>query len=201
MFAAKSLACRRGKRLLFRNVGFALEAGGLLLVSGRNGSGKSSLLRILAGLLPAFEGEMVWQGAPVNDLQSHHAHLHYLGHANALRPEFTPSEMLDYWRALRTVTVADEKLAETFGLTAFLNTPIRYLSAGQKRRLALTRLAIGDALLWLLDEPVVSLDEAGRDLLAKTLARHRTQGGMAIIATHQPDDFKNAQHLALDGRA
>lgn len=201
---AKSLACRRGKRLVFRDLGFAVDGGGLLLVRGRNGSGKSSLLRVLAGLLPAFEGEMFWGGAPVRDLAAQRARVAYIGHCDAVKPELTVAETVAYWRALRGSNpkgfdARRENFFESFGLEELRDRPVRMLSAGQKRRLALTRLVVDDVPLWLLDEPATALDDKAQTLLAGLIAKHRTKGGIAIVATHQKADFKNAQHLALDG--
>jgi heme exporter protein A len=195
---AKSLACRRGKRLVFRDLGFAVDGGGLLLVRGRNGSGKSSLLRVLAGLLPAFEGEMLWSGKPVRDFAAHRVRTVYIGHYDAVKPELTVAETIGYWRALRGRKTKNDCL-ETFRLDELCDRSVRHLSAGQKRRLALTRLVLGDAPLWLLDEPATALDDKGQALLAGLIEKHRAKGGIAIVATHQKTDFKNARHLVLDG--
>ena len=194
MFAARSLAVRRGRRLLFRDASFALERGGLLLVTGANGSGKSSLLRALAGLLPLAQGEVFWQGEAVRDFAAHRGRLHYLGHADALKPELSAGEMLGYWSAVRGDAAPDTGLLEPFGLAA--GTPVKYLSAGQRRRLALARLALAGAPLWLLDEPATALDAKGRELLASLVAGHRRKGGIAVIAAHRDMDFEGAR-LAL----
>jgi heme exporter protein A len=206
MLTVKSLASRRSRRLVFRGVGFELGEGGLLLVTGRNGSGKSSLLRALAGLLPIFEGEMAWQGEAVRDFASHRARLHYLGHLDALKPELNPEETLAYWKSLygeepRLIPEPDipgSEILGAFGLASSRQTKIRHLSAGQKRRLALARLLIGNAPLWLLDEPGTSLDTLGQALLDKLIGQHRAKGGMAIIASHDEHDFPDTQHLSLD---
>jgi heme exporter protein A len=202
MLKAESLACRRGRHLVIRNVGFTLGAGSLLLVTGRNGSGKSSLLRVLAGLLPLFAGEMFWNGKQIEDFAVHRARVHYLGHRDALKPELTVAETIDYWHALfRARPVSDTTFLEPFGLAGSQATPVRYLSAGQKRRLALARLAMIEAPMWLLDEPSTALDGKGQGLLEQLVAKHRAGGGAAVIATHHDADFGDAQHLALDGAA
>jgi heme exporter protein A len=192
MLTVKSLACRRGRRLLFRGLDFTLGAGGLLLVTGRNGSGKSSLLRLLAGLLPAYEGDILWQDGPVSG-----QHVHYLGHLDALKPELTVAETIRYWRTLYQQLKG--KSLDLFGFAELQDTPVRYLSVGQKRRLALMRLTIHEAPLWLLDEPSTALDDKGQTVLTNLIARHRARDGLAIIATHQSADYADGQKLSLDG--
>jgi heme exporter protein A len=202
MLKVESLACRRGRRLVFRDVGFTLDAGGLLLVTGRNGCGKSSLLRMLAGLLSPARGEILWHGESAIDNPSHAARVHYLGHLDAAKPELTVAEMCDYWRVLRRAPpVTGSDFLKPFGLDDIALRPIRYLSAGQKKRLALTRLMLDEAPLWLLDEPMTALDAAGQKLLANLLKAHRAKGGIAIVATHHANDEPDAKTLTLGGDA
>jgi len=198
MFAARSLTIRRGGRFVLRGVDFTVAAGGLLLVTGANGSGKSSLLRALAGLLPASGGEILWHNEAVQDFAAHRARLHYLGHLDALKAELSVAEMLGYWSALRGAAPPRADLAEQFGLAR--DMPVRFLSAGQKRRLTLARLTLDDAQLWLLDEPATALDAKGRELLVTLVAAHRKKSGVTVIAAHQTSDF-TGQHLVLDEAA
>lgn len=197
MLKVQSLACRRGKRFVFRDIDFNLEAGDLLLVTGANGSGKSSLLRLLAGLLAPAQGSLFWQGEPIREWADHRTRLHFLGHSDALKPELTTSEMLSFWRALRGLKQKDQSVLQFFALDHLHNVPVRHLSAGQKRRLALTRLIVDDAPLWLLDEPATALDSGGQARLLALIARHRAQGGVAVIATHQALPVLDAQTLQL----
>lgn len=193
MFEAKSLSCRRGARLVFRDVAFCLPAGGLLQVTGRNGSGKSSLLRVLAGLSPKAGGDIWWHNRALDD--AYRNGLHYVGHQDALKPELTGDEMLDYWRALRNGAVVD--FVDAFGIEPFWRKPVRVLSAGQKRRLALSRLMLGEADLWLLDEPATALDSEGQKLLGAAIAEHRAKGGTVIAAVHHVMDVADGQILTM----
>jgi heme exporter protein A len=198
MLKVEMLTARRGRRLVFREIDFELGPGSLLLVTGRNGCGKSSLLRVLAGLLPAYSGRMFWRGKALESALDR-TQLHYLGHQDALKPQLTVVEILAYWQALRgDVTMAREMLLKTFGLTELQATPVRHLSAGQKKRLALARLKLSEAPLWLLDEPSTSLDRVGQEFLGALISDHCRGGGLAIIATHQDLPFDKAQKLSLD---
>jgi heme exporter protein A len=203
----EDLACRRGERIVFVGASFRLSPGGALILSGANGSGKSSLLRLVAGLLTPAAGRLLWGTAPVvADLTSHHARLHYIGHQDALKPAMTPREVLAFAAALRGRRLAsaepafDEALA-AFDLEGIADWPCRWLSAGQRRRVALARLLASRAPLWLLDEPTTALDSDSQAGLEQAIATHRTKGGMAMIATHAPIQLDMATTLALDSLA
>jgi len=190
MLEANNLECVRGERRLFAGVGFRLEAGELLYLQGRNGAGKTSLLRMLIGLLPPEAGEIRWQGENIRRLgEDYRAHLCYLGHLNAIKEELTPLENL-----LAAAQLADEPLAEDDALDALEQVGLagredlacRYLSQGQKRRVALARLVQEKRALWVLDEPFVALDVAAVDWLAGLIGAHLQRGGLAVMTTHQP---------------
>ncbi len=190
MIDVRNLSCTRGERTLFRNVSFRLEAGGLLHVAGTNGSGKTSLLRILCGLGAADGGEVRWRGEPiVAQRETYGREVVYLGHAVALKDDLSATENLQVACLLagRPVTpeVAREALV-AFGLAACAHLPVRALSQGQKRRAALARLALSThAPLWILDEPFSALDvDAVRDLEQRVVA-YLDGGGSAIFTTHQ----------------
>lgn len=188
------LCCRRGGRVVFGGLGFALEAGGALVLHGPNGSGKSSLLRILAGLLRPAGGRLLWNGAQVRDEpEAHRARLHYVGHLDALKPLMTPRETLRFFAALRGQPAGVEQALARLGLAGLADLPGRYLSAGQRRRVALARLIASPAALWLLDEPTVTLDAEASAALEAMMADHRAAGGMIVLATHTG--------IALDGAA
>lgn len=189
MLTATDLACVRGDRRLFSGLGFTLEAGAWIYLTGENGSGKTSLLRILVGLSPAEAGEIRWQGVAIGRLGDEYRRaVTYLGHHNALKEELTARENLCTGAALAGVNLdaarADIVLAEV-GLAGREELPVRFLSQGQKRRVALARLLWSEAPLWILDEPFVALDAAAVLWLAGKLASHLASGGMAILTSHQ----------------
>lgn len=196
MLEARDLACLRGERVVFAGLSFALEAGGALLLTGANGAGKSSLLRLLAGLLAPAEGALLWQGEDaLADRPAHAARLRYVGHGDALKPALTARENLAFFARLWGGAV--DPALEALGLDALAELPARVLSAGQKRRLGLARLALAPAPLWLLDEPTTGLDTASVGRLGALLARHRDAGGMVLAATHLPLPLPGARELRL----
>jgi heme exporter protein A len=197
-FTGRALACRRGERLIFRGLDFALPAGGALVLLGPNGSGKSSLLRLMAGLTPPAGGALAWDGVELReDRAAHRARLHFVGHSDALKPVLSARETLDFWARMRGMPGDVTPALAQFGLAGAADLPCRYLSAGQRRRLALARLIAAPAPLWLLDEPLTSLDtEAATQLLA-AVAAHRRSGGRIVLSTHAPIDLPDAARLSL----
>lgn len=196
MLQAHGLGCLRGERVVFSELSFTLPAGGALLLLGANGAGKSSLLRVLAGLLPAAEGTLLWDGEDaLADRVAHAARLRYLSHQDALKPAFSARDNLAFFARLWGGDV-DSALAAV-GLHELADLPARVLSSGQKRRLALARLALSPAPLWLLDEPTIGLDAASVARLGPLLATHRAAGGAVIAATHLPLPLPDAAELRL----
>ena len=196
----ENLACRRGERLVFAGLDCRLPPGGALVLTGSNGSGKSSLLRLLAGLLVPAAGRLSWAGVQVTaDPARYRAAIHYVGHLDGVKPALTPREMLLFWAAARDITrpAIDAALA-SFGIESAADWSCRWLSAGQRRRLALARLVAAPAPIWLLDEPGAALDGDGDDRLAAAIAAHRAMGGRIAVATHQPIAIVGAMTLALD---
>jgi heme exporter protein A len=198
-FQGEKLTCVRGGRRVFHDLSFALEAGGALLLTGPNGSDKSSLLRIMAGLLKPAAGKLSREGtAADDDPDGMRAELHYIGHLDAVKPVLSVSENLAFWAGLRANDGGGIGAAlEPFGLGPLAETPARLLSAGQRRRLALSRLIAAPAVLWLLDEPSVGLDRDSLAALEAAIARHRGSGGMVIVATHTTIDLPGAERLKL----
>ena len=199
-FSGGGLACRRGGRLVFQGLDFALAAGGALLLTGPNGSGKSSLLRVMAGLTPPSAGGLAWNRTAVtDDPPAHRARLHLVGHLDALKPVLTVGETLAFWAAMRGGTRAAVLPAlARFHLVPLAELPCRFLSAGQRRRLALARLVASPAPVWLLDEPGTGLDEASTTDLLAAIAQHRASGGMVAAATHADLPLPDAKPLALE---
>jgi heme exporter protein A len=200
---AERLSCRRGERPVFADIGFALDAGAALLLTGANGSGKSSLLRLLAGLLPAESGEIYWRNAPAAaDPEGYRAEIAFLGHRDAVKSGLTVGENIAGWAVLyRAPANAGTMALAGFDLERLADLPARYLSAGQRRRLALARLLLVPRSLWLLDEPQTGLDEAATERLVAAIARHRAEGGIAIVASHGGLDLPAAERLDLDPAA
>ena len=189
MLEADNLECVRGERRLFAGLGFKLEAGELLYLQGKNGAGKTSLLRMIIGLLPPEAGEIRWKGQSIRrNGEDFRADLCYLGHLNAIKEELTPLENL-----LASAHLADEALSEDDALDALEQVGLagredlacKYLSQGQKRRVALARLVHERRALWILDEPFVALDVAAVAWLAEIISAHLQRGGLAVMTTHQ----------------
>jgi heme exporter protein A len=196
---AEELSCRRGERLIFTGLSLIVRAGGAVVLTGANGSGKSSLLRLLATLLTPAVGRVSWGGAPVSeDIAAYRACLLYVGHLDAIKPALSVRETLGFWAAMRGVEAASLDRALTgFGLDRVADWPCRWLSAGQRRRLALARLIAIPAPLWLLDEPGAALDADGETRLDEAIAAHRATGGRLVVATHQAAALPGAIELRL----
>ena len=179
----------RGERLLFDNISFSVKPGGFLQLTGPNGSGKTSLLRIVCGLLTPESGEVRWQGAPIRSLEEEYSRsITYIGHRNGVKEELSSLENLRISSGLAgfelTRAQAKEALSRV-GLAGRENLPARFLSEGQRRRSAIARLIACTTVLWVLDEVVASLDHAAVTLIEAIIGEHLSKGGMAIVATHQ----------------
>jgi len=204
---ADDLACRRGERLVFAGVSFRLPAGGALLLTGTNGSGKTSLLRILATLIRPAGGRLLWGAAPVGAVvAAYRAQLDFVGHQDGVKPGLTPRETLAFWAVLRGVEPAGlsrvlEAALQAFALDEVADWPCRWLSAGQRRRIALARLIAAPASTWLLDEPTSALDHENQSRLERAIAEHRASGGRVVVASHTPIDIGTATALTLDAFA
>jgi len=201
----EALCVERGRRLVLEDVGFTLASGESLRVVGRNGAGKSTLLRALAGLLPLCSGRIRLGSAEGEDAS---VATHYLAHADGLRAVLTALENLQFWRAMLCEPRGANGLSPLealtrVGLAPLAEAPVGVLSAGQKRRIALSRLFVASRPLWLLDEPLTGLDQRARDQFAQAMRAHCEGGGIVVVATHEPLGFETTRTLDLDagGRA
>ena len=196
LLAAQDVAAFRGERLVLRGLSFGVAAGEALLLLGPNGSGKSTLLRLLAGLKRPDAGQVLWQGEDaLADLSAHARRVAYLGHQDAIKPGLSVVENLLFAAAGQSILPALDAL----GLAPLAELPARMLSAGQSRRLALARVVLSPAPLWLLDEPTLGLDAASVARLGVLLAAHRDRGGIVVAATHLPLPLPDAATLRLEG--
>ena len=185
--SATDLACRRGERMLFRGLSLALDPGEAVQISGANGIGKSSLLRILAGLLPAYAGKVECTGT-----------IGLIDERPALDPHLPLGRALGFWQRLDGP--ADNEMAR-LGLIGLDVVPVRYLSTGQKKRAALARLIGQRAAVWLLDEPLNGLDQVAATLTQQLAAEHLAAGGICVIASHQRFELAGMRQLALEDHA
>ena len=199
---AQGLACARGGRLVFEGIDFTVTPGAALLLHGPNGSGKTSLLRLIAGFLEPAAGALTWNGRPFDDEDDDEAtaRIAYVGHLDAVKRALSVAENLAFWAGLYGGGGVDVPAAlDRFGMAHLADVPARFLSAGQRRRLGLARLLVAPASLWLLDEPTVTLDENSVAAVEALIAEYRSRGGMVMIATHAGMAIPEADVLTLGG--
>jgi len=194
LLQAQSLECSKNDTVLFRDFGFALNSGEILQVDGANGSGKTSLLRILCGLAQADQGVVKWRGQDIHGYRSEYLQdMVYVAHSNGIKTDLTALENLSLVQALCT-KVSDRTLAEALamvGLLDYAELPAANMSSGQRRRLALARVLVTDACLWVLDEPFTSLDELSKQLVTSMVIKHVKNGGSVILTTHESVDWQD----------
>ncbi|MBO6521720.1 MAG: heme ABC exporter ATP-binding protein CcmA [Rhodospirillales bacterium] len=186
VFSGHNIDCVRGERQVLSGATFSLESGAALVLRGANGSGKSTLLRLMAGLMRPVAGAITWDGEDIaDDPHEHNRRIAYIGHADAVKPALSVTENVSFWSELSGAggMRATEALT-ALGIGHLADLPARYLSAGQRRRVTLTRMLTSGAPLWLLDEPTTALDQDTSDALRGLIDRHLASGGMAVISTH-----------------
>jgi len=199
VLTASNLCCVRQDRILFEAVNLQLTAGQLLQIGGKNGAGKSSLLRILAGLAQPDDGEVLWQNLPFDE-SDFPQNLCFIGHLSGIQPQLTALEHLEFWQAAFGLAPSDGyQVLATLGLAGLEDIPCQLLSAGQQRRVSLARLWLTKRPLWILDEPFTALDQSAIVLLQQKFTEHLANGGAIILTTHQPltQHFPAAQLLEL----
>lgn len=188
LLKGENLAAMRGERLIFANVDFTVGAGEALTLTGRNGAGKSTLMRIIAGLARPFAGEVRWRGElALRQREEFTAEFIYAGHKDGLKTALTARENLEMAARLSGHHAATpDQALERFGILDLADLPVGYMSAGQRRRVALGRLILADAPLWLLDEPLTAIDAATIAVLGEVMREHLADGGLIVAATHAP---------------
>ncbi|MGC2456511.1 MAG: cytochrome c biogenesis heme-transporting ATPase CcmA [Gallionellaceae bacterium] len=197
------LACTRGDHQLFSGLSFSLSNGELLRVEGANGSGKTSLLRTLCGFIPPAAGEVRWRGQNIHELdEDYFAEMVYLGHHNAIKDELNALENLRISAGIAGCAVDDKQAVSALrrmGLRGRETLPVKVLSQGQRRRVALARLLVGNASLWILDEPLTALDVGAVGMMQELIGEHLANRGMVIYTTHQPLEVTGVvtRHLSL----
>ncbi|TNV18049.1 cytochrome c biogenesis heme-transporting ATPase CcmA [Buttiauxella sp. B2] len=197
MLDAINLTCVRDDRMLFSELSFSVSSGEMVQIAGKNGAGKTSLLRILAGLAQPDEGEVKWQNEGLSRIRyQYNQDLLWLGHQPGIKTVLTAFENLSFYHANGAQSLRWQALTEV-GLLGFEDVPVNQLSAGQQRRVALARLWLSSHKLWILDEPFTAIDVAGVDKLTQQLQRHTKNGGMVILTTHQPLNVENVRQIHL----
>jgi heme exporter protein A len=196
---ARDLAVWRGDRCLFEALDFDLGAQQLAVVIGANGAGKTTLLRVLAGLAAPSAGSLTWRGAVLSSLPlEYRGEIAYRGHLDGLKKDLTVLENLRFHAAIWGGEAPLEPLLDDLKLTEAADVRVRHLSAGQQRRTALATLKLTHAKLWILDEPTTNLDAEGRSRILDWIRQHRSAGGAAIVATHQPEEFTESGALVVE---
>lgn len=191
-FEVKELGCVRGGRTLFEGLSFSLNPGQGVVLTGPNGSGKTSLLRILAGFLAPASGSLIWAGDEAkNGFDLLPGYSHFLGHAQALKPFLTVRENLKFWQKILGGSGDLEGPSKKTGVSELLDFPVKFLSEGQRKRVNLARFLVEPLPIWLMDEPAAGLDNNGQQILGGLILEHLKKGGIFIAATHQ--------ELAIEG--
>ncbi|ENK0808234.1 cytochrome c biogenesis heme-transporting ATPase CcmA [Vibrio fluvialis] len=189
MLEVKNLTAIRDERVLFEGLSFTIQSGELVQIEGRNGTGKTTLLRIVTGLGDRDDGEIHWNNVNIEaDRDSYHQELLFLGHQTGVKRELTALENLRFYQAVHAAGTQEEDLYQALtqvGLAGREDVPVAQLSAGQQRRVALARLWLSRQKLWILDEPLTAIDKQGVKVLEALFLQHAEQGGIVVLTTHQ----------------
>ena len=202
MLEVRELECVRGDHRLFKGLNFSLQQGELLYLRGSNGSGKTSLLRTICGLMAPADGQVFWKGKDIHsEREEYNRELTYLGHLNGIKGELSAIENLNFANSLSGIKKSENEILhalERLGLAGREDLPTKVLSQGQKRRVALARLLLTDSTIWILDEPFTALDVHAVELLSDLIVNHVKSDGMAILTTHQTVEIDSSMMRELD---
>ena len=202
MILANNITCKRGSKIVFRNLSFKFEHNVATIISGKNGSGKTSLLRLLANLLYPKSGDFVWKGKSIyKNLEKYLKEITYIADNNSSKEKFTVTENINYWKGLFNSKMTHEqfmRLIDNLDLREKMNQPVSMLSKGQKRKLELTRLIIEERKIWILDEPFLGLDQDSVNIIGQTISDHLSHDGMVILSTHSPVSISSKKYIDLD---
>ena len=202
MILANNITCKRGNRIIFRNLSFRIDDGIATIISGKNGSGKTSLLRILANLLKPKSGELIWKGKSIyKNLDDYYKQLTFVADKNSSKGNLSVVENMNFWKNLYSSSISYEgfmKLLDSLNLSLFVNELVYKLSSGQKRKLELTRLIIEERNLWILDEPFLGLDQDTINIIGQTITDHLMQKGSVILSSHIPVSISSKKYIDLD---
>jgi heme exporter protein A len=198
MLVVENIDCALSERLIFKGLGFCLQPGALLLLKGANGSGKTSLIRVLSGQLPAASGQVTWEGKPIHNNADFKRDLMLVGHKSAVKLDATVAENLSFWGRMYGTEALVGAAMRFYNLEKFKDTPAHELSAGWQRRVALARLIVVPCKLWLLDEPTNFLDEEAVILTAALIETRVTQGGIVIAASHSMNSAVASHTLTME---
>ncbi len=206
MLEARKIAGSRSEHQLFRDLSFRALPGEIIYVRGPNGAGKTTLLRMLCGLIRPDDGAIFWDGVPLADCETEfHRALAYIGHENGIKGDLTALENLQFFQRINSAhsNLSPTQVLDRLGIPTLAHIPCRYLSAGQKRRVAMARLLTSNARLWLLDEPFTGLDETARHIVSDLVAEHLASEGLCIATSHQPLDYDRfgAREITLGTRS
>ena len=202
MILANNITCRRGNNLIFENLNFKVEDGVATIISGKNGSGKTSLVRILGNLLKPKKGELIWKGKSIHkNIDEYHKQITYIADTNCSKDKLSVYENMKFWKNLYNSSISNEiinKLLDNINLQSFINEPVYRLSTGQKRKLELTRLVIEERHMWTLDEPFLGLDQETVNIIGQTISDHLLQNGAVILSSHVPVSITSKKYIDLD---
>ncbi len=193
-FEIKNISCIRGNKLLFKNINFKLNSKDLLVIKGSNGSGKTSLLKVLSGLIKPLSGNIIIKEKNINKIKDEYfKYIEYIGHENAIKSSLTVKENLDFYLKIKKNLSKKnlDKAIKIFDLKKILDIRAEHLSSGEKRRVSLSKLILSNNKIWFLDEPTTGLDKKNFSNFLKILKKHLNSNGLAIIATHDDIKIKN----------